>query len=104
MSKITYKPGNYLADEYLILKAKQADLAALEKALKEAILKMGVDVIEGDVGRVTISHRDGSTSYDTAMLKALVPAMVLDKCAKVSKPSLCFNVKARVADAAIKAA
>lgn len=103
MPKIIYTPGEYLADEYLALKAQQAELAARELALKQALLQMGRSVIEGTHARVTISEAAGAEGYDRAKLEALVPQATLAACRKVGAPSIRFAVKARIADAGVAA-
>lgn len=97
MSKIVYKPGKYLADEYLALKAQQADLALREKALKDALLRMGVEELEGEFARVSIAEVAGRSSYDAKYLEQIFPAEQLARCKKVGKSSIRFSVSARKA-------
>ena len=97
MSKIVYKPGNYLADEYLALKAQQADLALIEKAIQDALLSMGVEELEGEFARVSIAEVAGRASYDAKSLEQLFPEDKLQFCRKVGNPSLRFSVSARKA-------
>ena len=97
MSKIVYKPGPYLADEYLALKAEQANLALREKAIKDALLRMGVEELEGEFARVSISEVAGRSSYDAKALEQIFPKSQLDMCRKVGSPSLRFSVSARKA-------
>lgn len=97
MAAIKFKPHPRLADQYLDLKARQAALAQEEKALKEALLKMGQPVVEGEFARVTISDCEPRMSYDAGMLRALVPAATLARCEKWSEPSIRFAVKSKLA-------
>lgn len=103
MSKVSYKPGDFLADEYIALKAQQAELAKREKALKEALLKLGKPVVEGQYGRVSISRCEGRFSYDSKMLERAFPSDSLAMCMKQSAPSIRFLVSARKADAKVAA-
>lgn len=96
MAKYRFRPSPKLADAYLDLKARQAELAEEEKALKEALLKMGQPVVEGEVARVTISEVEGRVTLDTDKLRALVPAATLAMCEKVGAPSIRFAVKAKL--------
>lgn len=93
-------PGN-LADEYLSLKAKLADLKVQEKRLQDAILATGRDVIEGTFGRVTVSKIAESWAFDfkAAAEANLTPAVI----ARYTKPvagTTRFNVRARKGEAA----
>ncbi len=88
-----------LADLYLILKAQMADLAEQEKALKAKLLSLKDTEFEGQVGRITISEVEGSTTYDKVLLEACIPATTLALCKKKGKPSLRFTVKARLSPA-----
>lgn len=97
MAKIKFRPSPKLADHYLDLKARQSALADEEAALKEALLALGMPVVEGDYGRVTISEVEGRVSYSADKLRELVPAATLAQCETVGKPSLRFGVKAKVA-------
>lgn len=85
-----------LADQYLQLKAQQAELDTKEKAIKEKLLALNDAEIEGKLARVTISEVAGRLSYDSALLKKLVPASTLAQCEKRGAPSTRFNVKARI--------
>lgn len=96
MAIFKFRPSEKLADAYLELKARQAALADEEKALKEAILKLGKPIIEGELARVTISEVEGRTTYDAEMLRFLVPSGTLDKCERVGSPSIRFAVKAKL--------
>ena len=91
-------PGN-LADEYLALKAEIAKLAQQEKELKQRLLAIQKDVVEGNFGRVTISHVAGGwkPDYKTAAEECL-SAKRLEKYKRWQGESVRFNVKARVAD------
>ena len=84
-----------LADQYMQLKATQADLAAQEERLKQQLLALGDTEIEGKLARVTLSKVAGRLSYDSALLKELVPAATLAQCEKQGKSSIRFGVKAR---------
>ena len=86
-----------LADEYLQIKATQSELAAKEEKLKQQLLALGDTEIEGKLARVTISEVAGRLSYDSALLKQLVPAATLSQCEKQAKASVRFGVKARTA-------
>ena len=86
-----------LADQYMQLKAAQADLAAQEERLKQQLLALGDTEIEGKLARVTLSEVAGRLSYDSALLKELVPAATLAQCEKQGKSYIRFGVKARTA-------
>ena len=86
-----------LADEYMQLKATQADLAEQEERLKKQLLALGDTEIEGKLARVTISEVAGRLSYDSALLKKLVPASTLVQCEKQGKSFIRFGVKSRTA-------
>lgn len=96
MAKIKFRPSPKLADHYLELKARQAALAEEEKALKEALLRMGMEVVEGEYARVTISDVAGRVSYDADKLRELVPSETLDQCEKVGASTIRFAVKAKL--------
>jgi len=85
-----------LADLYLSLKAQMADLAEQEKLLKADLLLLNDVEFEGQISRVTISEVEGSLSYDKELLERLVPVATLAQCKKRGKPSIRFNVKARI--------
>lgn len=84
-----------LADQYLQLKATQAELETKEKALKQKLLALNDVEIEGKLARVTISQVEGRLSFDGDKLKKLVPAATLVQCEKRGAPSTRFGVKAR---------
>lgn len=86
-----------LADQYMQLKATQADLAAQEERLKQQLLALGDTEIEGKLARVTLSEVAGRLSYDGDLLKKLVPSATLAQCEKQGKSSIRFGVKARTA-------
>ena len=87
---------SHLADDYMQLKALQADLARKEEALKLKLLALKDTEIEGKLARVVISTVDGRTTYDAERLKELVPAATLSRCSKTGAPSIRFTVKARI--------
>lgn len=93
-------PGN-LADEYLDLKRRIAELAAEEKVLKDAILATGKPVLEGNFGRVTVSPVEGRVDIDyRAAALGMLSKPVLERYrSKSVAPTYRFNVRARVADA-----
>ncbi len=93
-----------LADLYLTLKAQMANLAEQEKALKADLLLLNDTEFEGQIGRVTISEVEGSTTYDRELLETFVPATTLAQCKKRGKDSLRFTVKARISSNLSKAA
>lgn len=103
MTKITYKPGAHLADVYLELKAQQAELAEREKALKNAILKMGIKTFEGEYGRVNVVESPSTYVFDVEQAKAYLSPEVLAKCQKLRAGSIRFDVRARVPDARVAA-
>ena len=86
-----------LADEYMQLKAQQAELSTKEEKLKQQLLALGDTEIEGKLARVTLSEVAGRLSYDSALLKKLVPASTLVQCEKQGKSSIRFGVKSRTA-------
>jgi hypothetical protein len=88
-------PGN-LADEYLALKAKIADLKVKEKALQDAIVATGKDVIEGTFGRVTVSEIEDrwEIDYRAAAVDRLGPK-ILARYRKFVAGTTRFNVRAR---------
>jgi hypothetical protein len=102
MSKISYKPSPRLADIYFELKAQQAELAEKEKALKEAMLKLGTPVVEGRFARVTISEIAEAWVFDGAKAKAFLSPAIIAKCQSLRAGSLRFVAKARVADASVE--
>lgn len=91
-----------LADEYLNIKAQMAALAEAETRIKNKLLAMGDTEFEGKLGRVTIAEVEGRTTFDTELLKKLVPAATLNLCKKQGNPSIRFNVSARQAKAKAK--
>ncbi len=91
----TPNPTADLVDDYLVLKAEQAELARRERAIKDALLETGRLQHEGTLGHVTIARTNGRKSYDRKELEALVPAKVLELCAKWSVPGWSFRVTAR---------
>lgn len=93
-----------LADLYLNLKAQMADLAEQEKALKSELLLLNDTEFEGQIGRVTISEVQGSTTYDKELLEIFVPVETLGLCKKRNKDSIRFTVKARISVNLSKAA
>lgn len=103
MTHYSYKPTPKLADEYLALKAEQADLAKREKALREALLKMGQKVIEGEFGRVTIVESPDCQIFDAERAKTFLSPAIIAQCQKWRTGSLTFNVRARVADPRVAA-
>jgi hypothetical protein len=103
MKNVTYKPGNYLADEYLSLKAELAELAEREKALREAILKTGMKTIEGKYGRVTVVETPNATFFDAAKAKAFLSPEAIAQCQSFRAGSIRFDVRARVADPSVAA-
>ena len=92
-----------LADDYLALKALQAELSEKEERLKRALLQLGGDEFEGRTGRVTISTAAGRTTWNSDLLEQHVPAATLALCKKTGNQSLRFNVSARVVKAKIAA-
>lgn len=92
-----------LADDYLNLKAQQAQLADAELKIKNQLLAMKDTEFEGKTGRVTISETDGRTTYDAELLKRHVPAATLNLCKKTGARSVRFNVTARVAKSKVAA-
>lgn len=92
-----------LADDYLNIKAQMAALAEAETCIKNKLLALNDTEFEGKLGRVTISEVDGRTTFDNDLLKRHVPSATLDLCKKFGKPSLRFNVAARVAKTKIAA-
>ena len=84
-----------LADDYLDLKAKQAELAGLEEGLKKKLLALKDNEIEGTKGRVTISQTAGRVTLDADLLKTLNPA-IYNQVKKIGAPGRSFRVKARV--------
>ena len=94
MKKIKSSPR--LADQYLLLKARMAELAKEELAIKKALLLMGMPVVEGEIARVTISEVPGRVTYDADALRKYVPAKTLAMCEKVSESSTRFSVKSKL--------
>jgi hypothetical protein len=103
MTKIQYKPGLHLADVYLELKAQQAELAEREKALREAILKMGMKTIEGEFGRVNVIETAPGRFFDAAKAKAYLSPEIIERCQSYRDGSIRFDVRARVADPRVAA-
>ena len=100
--KFTYKPGSYLADEYLELKAQQAELAAREKAIKEALILMNAPEVQGKYGRVKISEVQPGYVNDAKLMAQHLSESVLAKCKRLRAGSFRFNVTARKADAKVQ--
>ena len=100
---ITYKTGTYLADEYLKLKAQQADLASREKAIKEALLRMSDPVVEGRFGRVTITEIEDSMVLSPKLMREHLSPAVQRLCMAPKAGYFRFGVSARVADAKVAA-
>lgn len=96
MTIIRFKPELRLADAYLELKARMAELAEQEAAMKQALLQLGLSVVEGQYARVTISEVPGRVTYDTDALRKYVPAKKLALCEKTGAPSIRFGVKAKL--------
>lgn len=101
MARITKAEAGQAADDYLALKAAQAELTAKENALKSTMLAFykatGRAEIEGQVARVTISEVPGRETVDMERLALLIPAPVLAGLMKRGSPSTRFNCRARVA-------
>lgn len=96
---VRFKPHPRLADAYLELKARMAELAEQEAQLKQALLQLGLNVVEGEYARVTISEVPGRVTYDADTLRKYVPAETLALCEKTSAPSIRFAVKAKLSSA-----
>lgn len=103
MTKIIYKPGVHLADVYLELKAQQAALAEQEKALKQAILAMGIKTFEGNYGRVNVVESASAYVFDAERAKTFLSEEIIAKCQKLRSGSIRFDVRARVSDARVAA-
>lgn len=84
-----------LADDYLSIKAQMAALAEAESKIKQKLLEMDDTEFEGKLGRVTIAEVEGRTTFDTELLKKLVPAATLNRCKKQGNSSIRFNVSSR---------
>lgn len=72
-----------IADKYGEIKARIAELAKHEKALKNAIIEGGVAAVEGKRYRVTLSLSERST-LDSAAVKALLTPAQIASCTKVT--------------------
>jgi len=103
MTKYSYKPGVHLADVYLELKAQQALLAEQEKALRQAILAMGMKTIEGQYGRVNVIESAPGRFFDGAKAKAYLSPEIIERCQSYRDGSIRFDVRARVADPRVAA-
>lgn len=101
MAKPTIAQAGKAADDYLALKAAQAELKKKEDELKKIMLAFGRDVIEGHVARVTVSRVPGAKTYDKAMLEKLFDPMLLLLAEKQGAPSIRFAAKARMAESKV---
>lgn len=101
MAKPTIAQAGKAADDYLALKAAQAELAKKEDELKKVMLAFGRDVIEGHVARVTVSRVPGRVSIDMDAVQKLLPPKVFESLKKQGAPSIRFAAKARMAESKV---
>lgn len=88
-------PGN-LADDYLHLKAQMADLKKQEKALQDAILATGKDIVEGNFGRVSVSEIADREDLDyKRAAQTMIAPKVLANFTRQVAGFYRFNVRAR---------
>ncbi len=103
MAKPTIAQAGKAADDYLALKAAQAELTKKEDELKKVMLAFGKDVIEGHVARVTVSRVPGRVSIDMDAVQKLLPVKVFESLKKVGNPSIRFAAKARLVQSKVAA-
>ena len=103
MAKPTIAQAGKAADDFLALKAAQAEMAKKEDELKRIMLAFGRDVIEGHVARVTVSRVPGRVSLDIEGVKAVLPPKVFESLKRVGSPSIRFAAKARLAQSKVSA-
>lgn len=103
MAKPTIAQAGKAADDFLALKAAQAEMAKKEDELKRIMLAFGRDVIEGHIARVTVSRVPGRVSIDVDAVQKLLPAKVFESLKKVGSPSVRFAAKARLTQSKVSA-